>query len=137
MYKTILVPTDLAHAAKLEKALAISADMAKLYDAKLHVVGVTASAPGSVAHNPIEYAERLEAFAAEQSKKRGVEFKSHMITSPDPVVDLDKNLKSVANDIGADLVVMASHIPGVSEYIFASNAGYLASHSDLSVFVVR
>ena len=36
-----------------------------------------------------------------------------------------------------DLIVMASHVPGVAEYVFASNAGYLASHADLSVLVVR
>ena len=39
--------------------------------------------------------------------------------------------------LGVDLVVMASHVPGFREYIFHSNAGFLASHTDLSVFVVR
>ncbi|MGD8310649.1 MAG: hypothetical protein PVG98_14530 [Chromatiales bacterium] len=41
------------------------------------------------------------------------------------------------DDIGADLVVMASHIPDVVDYIWPSNGGKVAGHSDASVFVVR
>ena len=37
----------------------------------------------------------------------------------------------------SDLVVVASHIPGFPEYLFASNAGYLAMHATVSVFVIR
>jgi hypothetical protein len=32
---------------------------------------------------------------------------------------------------------MASHVPGLPEHIFASNAGAVASHAGMSVFVVR
>ena len=35
------------------------------------------------------------------------------------------------------LIIMASHVPGFRDYVFASNSGYLASHTDLSIFVVR
>jgi nucleotide-binding universal stress UspA family protein len=28
-------------------------------------------------------------------------------------------------------------VPGFAEHLFSSNAGYLASHADISVFVVR
>jgi nitrite reductase (NADH) large subunit len=40
-------------------------------------------------------------------------------------------------EISADLVVMASHVPGLAEHLFASNAGSFASYSDASVLVVR
>ena len=46
-------------------------------------------------------------------------------------------LVELADRVDADLIVMASHIPGLADYVFSSNAGYLASHSKLSVFVVR
>ncbi len=52
MYHNIVVPVDIEHADKLEKALATACDLAKAYDAKLTVVGVTGAAPGSLAHNP-------------------------------------------------------------------------------------
>jgi nucleotide-binding universal stress UspA family protein len=137
MYQKIMIPVDLAHADKLEKALATSTDLAKLYNGELFVVGVTSSAPGVVAHNPTEYAQKLEAFAAEQTKQRGVPFAAKAVTSPDPAIDLDDALKATAAEIGADLVVMASHVPGFMEHIIASRAGYLASHTGISVFVVR
>ncbi len=137
MFKRIMLPVDLAHAETLEKALQTSADLVKHYGAELHAVGVTHAAPGAVAHNPAEFAKKLEAFAAEQTAKYGVDFKVRAMTSHDPAVDLDGTLEKAASEINADLIVMASHTPGFLDHIFASNAGYLASHSSLSVLVVR
>ena len=37
----------------------------------------------------------------------------------------------------ADLVVMQSHVPNLTDYIWPSNGGTVASHSRASVFVVR
>lgn len=137
MYKAIMIPVDLAHIDQLGKALATAADLAKVYSANVVAVGVTGTAPSEVAHNPTEYAQKLDAFAADQSAKLGVAMTARAVTSHDPAVDIDDTLEKVADEIGADLVVMASHIPGVIEHIFASRAGYLASHSSRSVFVVR
>jgi nucleotide-binding universal stress UspA family protein len=137
MYTKIMVPVDLRHIEKLDKALATAADLSKHYDAPAQLVGVTSSAPSSVAHSPEEYATKLKEFAAAEGKKRGVEFGAHAITSPDPARDLDDTLGREAHDIGADLIVMGSHEPGFAEHLFSSNAGYLASHTDISVFVVR
>ena len=137
MYKTIMIPVDLEHSDQLKKALSTGADLAKHYDAEVFTVSVTSSAPGAVAHNPSEYAQKLEAFAAEQTAVYGVPFKAKTMVSHDPAVDLDDTLKKAGSEIGADLVVMASHVPGFIDYIFASRAGYLASHSELSVFIVR
>lgn len=137
MYKTIMIPVDLEHSDQLNKALSIGADLARHYNADLFAVGVTSGAPSAVAHNPLEYAQKLEAFAAEQTALHGIEFKAKAMESHDPAVDLDDTLQKAGSEIGADLVVMASHVPGFIDYVFASRAGYLASHSDLSVFVVR
>jgi len=137
MYERILVPVDLAHADKLEKALTTAADLAKHYKASICCVGVTTSAPSEVAHNPEEFAAKLDSFTAEQSKKRGVEFEPTMKTSHDPVRDLDDVLGEAIKEQSADLVVMASHVPTFADHIFSSNAGYLASHVDTSVFIVR
>ena len=137
MYKKIMIPVDLGHTEKLEKAIATAADLSKHYKAEAQLVGVTATAPGSVAQNPEEYTKKLEEFAAAEGKKLGVEFGAHAITSPDPTRDLDDTLGREAHDIGADLIVMSSHVPGFAEHLFSSNAGYLASHTDISVFVVR
>ncbi|GAB4394225.1 MAG: hypothetical protein Tsb0032_17410 [Kiloniellaceae bacterium] len=137
MYKKIMVPVDLRHTDKLEKAVATAADLALHYKAPVQMVAVTGSAPTSVAHNPEEFQARLSEFAAAQAGKFGIEIGAHAIVSPDPAIDLDDKLGREAHDIGADLIVMASHVPGFAEHIFSSNAGYLASHSDISVFIVR
>jgi nucleotide-binding universal stress UspA family protein len=131
------VPVDLAHVERLEKALATAADLAKHYKIPLCYVGVSASAASAVAHNPAEFADKLERFGQAEAAKRGVDISVRAYTSHDPAVDLDKILVQAIRDSGSDLVVMASHLPGLAEHIFASNAGWLASHASVSVFVIR
>ncbi len=137
MYQKIMIPVDLEYADQLEKALAICADLAKLYNAELFVVGVSVAAPSAFGRDPTGHAHKLESFAAEQTQKRGVQFVAKAVTTPDPVGGLDNALKKAAAEIETDLVVMASHVPGFFEHIVASHAGYVASHTGLSVFVVR
>lgn len=137
MYDKIMVPIDLAHADRLERTLEIAADLSKHYGAPLLFVGITASQPGAVAHNPTEYGQKLAAFAEARAAKDGVTITSRAYTSHDPARDLDATLMSAITENAIDLVVMASHVPGAPEYLFASNAGYLAAHAPVSVFVVR
>lgn len=137
MYKKILVPVDLAHLERLEKALKTASDLAGHYGAELCYVGVTATTPGPVAHNPEEFAEKLEAFGRERATGTGCKVTTRAYSSHDPAVDLDDKLAEAIEEVGADLVVMASHVPGLPEHIFASNAGHLASHAKISVFVIR
>ncbi|WP_439888524.1 universal stress protein [Pseudomonas sp. MBLB4123] len=138
MYRQIMIPVDLAHAERLEKALKTGADLAKVYDAPICYVGVSGNTPSAVAHNPTEFTAKMEAFAKAQAEKYGLNtVSSAAYISHDPAVDLDKTLLKAAKEQGADLVVMASHVPGLVEHLFASNAGYFASYSDASVLVVR
>ena len=137
MYKTIFVPVDMFHAGALDKALDAAGNLAKQYGATALYVGVTSAAPNEVAHNPEEFQSKLDAFAAEQSAKHGITAKGQAIVSHDPTTDLDRTLAKAIQDTGADLVVMASHVPGMTEYLVSSNAGWLAAHLPISVFVVR
>ncbi len=137
MYKVIAVPVDLAHVARLGKALETAADLARHYGAMLHYVGATTETPSSVAHTPSEFRTKLERFAAEQGRALGVEARAKPLVSLDPAVDLDRDLLKAFEEIGADLVVMASHIPGVMDHLISSNAGWVTSHAKISVFVVR
>ncbi len=137
MYNCIMVPVDLAHKDKLAKAIEVAADLAQLYTAALHFVGVTATPPSEVAHNPEEFAQLLARFAADEGARLGLDISAETVISHDPAVDLDNDLDREIHELGADLVVMASHVPHFREYVFASNAGYLASHTEVSVLVVR
>lgn len=137
MFAKIMIPVDLDHTEQMEKALAFAADLANRHDAEAYIVGVTQSGPTAIARTPEAFAEKLSSFAAAQSETLGVTFATRSEVSHDLTIDLDAALQRAADEIGADLIVMASHVPGLAEYVFASNAGYLASHSRMSVFVVR
>lgn len=137
MFSTIMVPVDLAHADRLGKALDCAARLAKAEGAKIVYVGVSAAAPSSVARTPEDFAERLAAFAAEQSRATGIEASSHAVTSHDPATDLDPALLRAVEETGADLVVIASHIPNVADHIWPSNGGTIAARARTSVLVVR
>jgi len=137
MFSNIMIPVDLRHTDQMDKALSAAVDIAKLYGAKAHIVGVGQTLPTEVAHTPAEYSKKLIAFAAERSVALGVAFTPYAEISHDLAVDLDNALMRAADAIGADLIVMASHVPGFAEHLFASNAGYLASHASMSVLIVR
>lgn len=137
MFKQIMVAVDLAHAEQLSKSLKVAADLSKHYGAPICYVGVANEQPGSVAHTPEEYSKKLGAFAEGQAAEHGVRTTSRAYLGHDLVTDVDDVLLSAVTDTGADLVVMASHIPTLVDYVWPSNGGKVAAHSDAAVFVVR
>ncbi len=139
MYHKILVPVDLAHMDKIPKTLSTAIDMAKHYNASLCYVTVTNSTPGAAAHNPQELNDKLTEFATEQGKAHGIQTSAEVLESVDTAVELDKKLLKAIKDTGSDLVVMASHTPGLGDklHLLRSNGAEIVKHSDISVFVVR
>lgn len=137
MFRKIAVPIDLAHLETLGKALQVAIDMAKQHDATLCYIGVATAAPSSVAHNPEEFARKLQAFAAAQAAEHGVMASSEAVIAHDPATDLEKTLEAGIARLGADLVVMATHPPGRADYIWAGHGAHVAAHSAASVLLVR
>jgi len=137
VFSKIMTPVDLAHLDKLGRALDCATDLAGHYGADLVYVGVTAETPGALGHNPAEYAARLEAFAAQQAQAHGIVASAHAMVAHDPATDLDDILFKAIDEIGADLVVMQSHVPNLADYIWPSNGGKLCGHAKVSVMVVR
>ncbi len=137
MYQKIMVPIDLAHIELIEPTLETVADLARHYDAEVCYVGVTSNAPSSVARNPQEFAQKLEAFAQKRHEIHGQPVSTHTINSPDVIADLDDNLVKAIKDVGADLVVMPTHPPKHLDVIMPSHGGKVATHTDVSVFLVR
>lgn len=137
MFKKLMLPIDLAHVAKLDKAVKAAVDLARLYDCPICVVGVTAETATSVAHNPREYAAKLQQFGEDLAATQGVVVEAASYPAHDPSVDLNKTLLAAARETGCDLIVMASHVPGLPDHLFASHGGAIASHAPVSVFLVR
>jgi nucleotide-binding universal stress UspA family protein len=137
MYRRIMVPVDLEHVGALDKALSTAAGLARQNGGTITYVAVTSPAPGAMAHDPEAFAATLRHFAQEQGRRHGVETGAITRISPDPTADLNTILLDAADECDADLIVMASHVPGAIEHLFTSHAGYVASHAKTSVFVVR
>ncbi len=137
MYKQILIPVDLTHVQHLTKSLQVAADLAQQYGARVTYVAVTSSAPGPVAHNPKEFKEKLAAFANDQAAQHGIATDARAYTAHDPAIQIDDTILKAIHEVQADLVVMASHIPNVADYILPSHGGKVAKHADVSVFIVR
>lgn len=132
-----MIPIDLAHADKLKKAIDTAVALAKTHNAELAMIGVTGEEPSVAAHNPHEYEEHLAEFVAEQSRLHGIEIRPVPRVSVDVPAELPELLEEVAENEGYDLIVMASHTPGMLDHVFTSNAGHVASYSKASVFIVR
>lgn len=137
MFTQIMVPVDLAHADRIGKALTAAAELARLWRIPVCYVGVTAETPGPVAHNPREFAEKLEAFGRAQADSHGQRTSTKAYASHDPAADIDQTLKRAVEETGADLVVMASHEPGLMDHFWPSHGGRLAEQAKCSVLVVR
>jgi nucleotide-binding universal stress UspA family protein len=137
MFNKIMVPVDLAHLGALEKALTVAADLSRHYGAALCYVGVTTSQPSAVARTPKEYELKLRAFAHEHAPDSGHEPTARVYNSHDPAVDLDEILVKAIDDVGADLVVMATHLPTHLDAIMPSIGDKIAKHTEASVFLVR
>ncbi len=137
MYKKIMVPVDLTHLEQLEKSLTIAADLALHFKCELCYVGVTIDQPSEVAKNPEEFERKLSEFAEKQATMHGISASSHSFIAHDIVLDVDDVLLRAVEETGADLVVMASHEPRFSDHFWPSNSSKIATHSKVSLFIVR
>ncbi|MCC6008952.1 MAG: universal stress protein [Rhodobacteraceae bacterium] len=137
MYRKIVIPVDLAHLGDLAKAMQTAADLARLYSIPVVYVAVAGTVPDEVARTPEEHAEKLRALAREQGERHGHEASAHPLHSADPQGELNRLLRATTAELGADLVVMASHKPALLDWLLPSHGGSVAEHSEASVFVVR
>jgi nucleotide-binding universal stress UspA family protein len=138
MYTRILVPVDIENVDKLSKALEVAGRTAKAHDAKIVYVSVVDAVPTMSAKGERHRVkETMDAFAAEQAKIHGIQTDDHVTLRGDLHLHVGAEIINAAKTTSCDLIVMASHVPGIKDHIFSSNAGYVATHAPISVYVVR
>ena len=138
MYSRILVPVDLDNADNLAKALDLAGQTAKANNAEVVYVDVVDAVPTTSARTEGDrMAERLRAFVANQAEKYGVQTAAHVALRSDLSLNVGSDLIEAAKAAKCDLIVMASHMPSFKDHILSSNAGYVASHAPMTVYVVR
>ncbi|MGP9822447.1 universal stress protein [Salinarimonas sp. NSM] len=140
MYKTILVPVDLAEPKASESALATAARLADAGDGTIRLIYVRPLMP-------VTYMEYVPAsFEADQQREAEETLADIAATVPLPkervsaVVRLGSIYHEVlaeAEEAGADLVVIGSHRPTMATYLLGSNATTIVRHATSSVLVVR
>ncbi len=138
MHTRILVPVDLNNTDKLTKALDLAADLARQNKAEVVYLDVIDSVPTpSTTTEAEKEAARLKAFAVAQADQHGIKTMAEVALRSDLHLNVGADIIKAANETNSDLIVMASHDPGLKDHIFSSNAGYVASHAPMSVYVVR
>ncbi|MDH3220649.1 MAG: universal stress protein [Gammaproteobacteria bacterium] len=136
MYKTILVPIDMSHAAEGKSII----DVATRYGGDgtkfilLNVVEdipnwAAVQLPANIIDNSLDAArDELKAIATASGLKMEVEVRTGH--SYNTILD-------VAAEKNADLIIIASHKPGLQDYFLGSTAAKVVRHAKCSVLVVR
>ncbi|MEE4189236.1 MAG: universal stress protein [Roseobacter sp.] len=138
MYSRILVPVDLETTDQLGKALDLAARTAQDSDAEVVYVDVVDAVPTTSARTEGERVQdRLKDFVAKQATHYGIKARDHVAQRSDLRLTVGPDIIKAAQEADCDLIVMASHVPGLKDHILSSNAGYVASHAPMTVYVVR
>ena len=141
MYRNILVPVDLSDKHSWRKALPTAISLCETFEGKLHLITVVPEfgLPMVGQFFPEGYEVKLRQQAAKQLK----EFASQQVPGPIEcrrIVAEGKvyqEIMKAADAIKADLIVMGSHRPELSDYLLGPNAARVMRHAKCSVMVVR
>ncbi len=137
MFKHIMLPVDRHLPPEVRKAADVAAQVAKWQGAKITLVSVTGAHMGESSETEAEIDKELAEFTEQLAADSGSDVSTRKIHSVDVAAEVDSDLTRAAEEIGADLVIVGTHAPRITDYIFSSHAGYLAKHAGMSVFVVR
>lgn len=136
MYRTIIVPVDLSQETKgrriLDLAVKLGGD-----EARLILVNILEEIPGYVAvelpaglmdQSRADAEAKLKAIAADAGVKAEIVVR---------VGHPGNQILDLAEETGADLIIVASHRPGLQDYFIGSTAGRVVRHANCSVLVTR
>jgi nucleotide-binding universal stress UspA family protein len=136
MYKTILVPIDMAHIEK-GKAMIDTAKAQRGEDAQVILLNVVEVLPAWVA-------SQLPSGILDQSRQSTLEELRAIADAANINADVEvraghpyKTILEVADKTGAELIIIASHLPGLEDYFLGSTAAKVVRHAKCSVLVVR
>ena len=136
MYKKIVVPVDLAHTDRagtmIEAAKKLADD-----DAQIILTNVIEEMPSHIA-------AELPGAYAEKSKSTALKELQRIVQEAGFDVEIDvrvgqpaKAILAVADNNEADAIVIASHRPGLQDYLLGSTAARVVRHAECTVVVIR
>lgn len=135
MYKKIIVPIDLSHQERIDSMVAAAKVLASGGKAVLvHVVEdipafVAAQIPEDVVKDTQSSAEeRLKEIAAESGLDAEIDVRHGHAAN---------TILDIAEERGADCIVIASHKPHWEDYLIGSTAARVVRHAKCAVHVLR
>jgi len=136
MYKNIVVAVDLSHG---EAGKALMAKAINLLDqgGVIHLLHVLEDVPSYIAAElPRDLGDRRQAEAkvelAVLIEDNGVSVETEVRTGA-----AASQILQSSEDNGADLIMIASHRPGLSDYFIGSTAARVVRHAQCSVLISR
>ena len=141
MFKSILVPVDLAEMDVVRPALDKAIALAGMTGASLHLVYVRSILPVTfMEYVPPSFDEEQQA----ECEKKMAEVVAGLSVADKSKVTSAVRMGAVYNEVLAeaekqncDLIVVGSHHPSMSTYLLGSNAATIVRHAPCSVLVVR
>ena len=140
MFKTILVPVDLAEVETSQPAIDRAVALAEAAGGTVRLIYVRSLMP-------VTYMEFMPpTFDTEQqgdAEKRlaevatGIRLPADRVSATVRVGTVYNEVLHEAEAIGADLIVIGSHRPTMATYLLGSNASTIVRHAKSSVLVVR
>ena len=140
MFKSILVPIDLADTDLAKPAIATAATLSQNWGGSIRLLNV-------LPMTPVMLAEYVPADFDEQQRQTSEE--ALAIVAQESGLDAGKVSSVVrqggiyhevleeAKTFGCDIIVMSSHRPAMKTYFLGSNAGHMVRYAKCSVLVVR
>lgn len=141
MYKDILVPIDLSEESSWKMALPVVLDLAKAFNARLHVMTVVSSYGMSIIQQYFPMGS-IEEVVTKANAHLHEFVKQHIPAHIEVQHIIAKGavyecIIDTAEKIDADLIVMSAHRPELKDYLLGPNAAKVVRHSPRSVLVVR
>ena len=136
MYKTILVPIEMAHVAEGKANIDLAAQHAAA-GAKIILLNVVEDIPNWAAVElPADLLDKsLESSQAElKAIANAAGMKMQVVVRTGHSYN---TILEVAREKEVDLIIIASHRPGLQDYFLGSTAAKVVRHADCSVLVVR
>jgi nucleotide-binding universal stress UspA family protein len=140
MYASILLPVDLEHDSSWTKALPTATMLAEACGAKLHLLAIVPDVrtmmvaqyfPADFESRAVKDATaRLKSFADQHLAGRDVGL--HVKAG-----SIHRCIVAEAERLNADLIVIGSHRPELTDILIGPNAEQVARHAKASVMIVR
>jgi len=141
MFKSILLPIDLASEASWKKSLALAVGLTREDGGVLHVMSVLPdfgmSVVGSYFDKDFEGAALMDMSGqlkswVSRNVPEGVKAEAHVAHG-----SIYDEIMRLADKLGCDAIVLAAHRPELRDYLLGPNAARVVRHAKQSVLVVR